>query len=90
MPRRMRATAVSIMALLATALTMGAEASHTCAGTVVQAGDFYVEYRDSDGVWIYQETNLVSGLQRGGKSLAGSVDDCREHPEPYTPDKLIF
>lgn len=91
MTRRFRASVVAVVAVVATALTFAASASDTCGGTVTAAGGFYVEYRNEGGIWIYQESNLVSGLQRGGKAMVGgSVDTCTEHPGPYTPDKLIF
>jgi hypothetical protein len=66
-----------------------------CNGTVTQqdtpAGTFYVDDRgvDGAGVWIYQESNGIAGLQSGGESsVLGDldVDDCTHE----TPDTLIF
>lgn len=57
-------------------------------------GTVYVDDRDvtGNGVWIYQESNGQSGLQRGGSAggdgtYLGVVDPCAESS---TPDTLVL
>lgn len=67
----------------------------------VTAGDvtFYVEVREVLGdahiysIWIYQETNGLAGLQRGGTSpyFPDDSDPCNDPlPPGYSPDTIIF
>ena len=60
----------------------------------VGSGDatVYVDIRDTGGsIWIYQESNHVPGLQRGGSAPLSDDSNCAEWWNPdYVPDTLIF
>jgi hypothetical protein len=85
------------LVLLAFAANGGA--GHGCNGLVTEAGPFYIDDRDIQvgGIWIYQESNGVPGLQSGGAGpaepafaaaggLLSSVDTCSH----ANPDTLLF
>lgn len=90
--------ALALTALLVALGTAGtSQAALECNGAITEvatpAGTFYVDDRgvDTAGVWVYQETNGVAGLQSGGQSLIlgdMDVDDCTD-PDGPTPDQLI-
>lgn len=57
------------------------------------AGTYYVDDRNyllGNGLWIYVETNLHPGLQRGGQSfvIPDDVETCDDGDSP--PDQLVF
>lgn len=89
---------IAAMAVLTGALFAPA-ASHAaaCNGSVTTVGDLYVDDRgaDTDGVWVYQESNGIAGLQSGGNSAvlgANDADACYELDEQgkkIAPDTLI-
>lgn len=65
------------------------------------AATFYIDDRNyllGNGFWIYQETNKVKFLQRGGKAVTGDPEICEDPagldpdalPEGYKPDQCIF
>lgn len=58
------------------------------------AATFYVDdrnYLDGNGVWVYQETNGVEHLQRGGASpiVPDDSEVCTDIGD-WEPDTLIF
>lgn len=57
------------------------------------AGTFYVDDRNyalAHGLWVYQETNYVDGLQRGGASDVIPDDSEICYDGVWPPDRLIF
>lgn len=88
---------VAIVALMFIPIHANALSTGPCSGnwpidqgrgiTTQSAGGmtFYVDNRGtSNGVWIYQESNGIKNLQRGGSSLFESdacVDDPLNHPD---------
>jgi hypothetical protein len=63
-------------------------------GIVDVGGRFYVDDRNyffGNGIWIYAESNDLSGLQRGGSSVLVPGDDeiCTDD-SPNGPDTLLF
>lgn len=92
----------AVLALAALVVVVGSmglgQAELECNGAITAvetpAGTLYIDDRgvDSDGVWIYQESNGVEGLQSGGQSAIlgdADVDDCTD-PEGPTPDTLLI
>ena len=58
------------------------------------AGTYYVDDRNAvvgNGVWVYEETNSITFLQRGGASDSFPDDPeiCVDDPE-VIPDRLVF
>ncbi|MFA5862313.1 MAG: hypothetical protein WDA16_11530 [Candidatus Thermoplasmatota archaeon] len=54
---------------------------------------YYVDVRAADpfNVWIYEETNTMADLQRGGSSsLMGTDHDSCVDVRGITPDQLIY
>lgn len=48
-----------------------------------------VVVREGSGVWIYEESNDIPGLQRGGNAaLTGDAETCETRD--VTPDRLLF
>lgn len=88
-------------ALVALVLALGSMSSSQaaeCNGTITPietpAATLYVDDRgvDTNGVWIYQESNGEPGLQSGGQSaILGDldVDDCDGTSEGGSPDTLL-
>ncbi len=69
--------------------------------SVITVGDIYIEDRDGAGVpgsglivgggtWVYQESNGLPGLQRGGSSAIGEEDSVNDETCGAMPDTLIF
>lgn len=63
----------------------------TAAGGVHQAGPMYVDIRSPTSVWIYEESNGIDGLQRGGYSIlpGGDRDTCVDNRD-IKADSLIY
>lgn len=57
-------------------------------GRVAQGG-YYVETRANNDVWVYEESNGVPDLQRGGANGFGDKDRCVDDPL-VTPDEIVF
>jgi hypothetical protein len=87
----------TLLALAVSPFVVPAGANHSanCVGNVTTVASpdgsvvLYVDDRDlvnGNGLWIYQESNGVEGLQQGGESLLGDRDSC-QHADP---DTLIF
>lgn len=65
-------------------------------------GPFYADIRDLASeylifsLWLYQESNLKDGLQRGGRSMVPDTEGtdgnetCQEARPPLKPDNAIF
>lgn len=58
------------------------------------AGTFYVDDRNyvlGNGIWIYQESNTIDHLQRGGASpyVPDDAEICTDTGD-FEPDTLIF
>lgn len=55
------------------------------------AGTFYVDHRNALtlSVWVYQESNTIRGLQRGGTNAIGDTDPCKDVGD-WVPDTLLF
>lgn len=75
----------------------GASAQYySCQSTqTVEAGGVYIDIRGpADGsVWIYQESNGIAGLQKGGTSDLSDDSSCAEFDaagNQIPPDTLIF
>lgn len=83
---------VLTLAIIASAFAMTpASADCEVVGKQLAAGGFYVEVRDGGGsVWLYEESNGLEGLQRGGSSwiLSDDNDTCNDIPDGFVPDKL--
>lgn len=50
--------------------------------------DYYVEHRANHDVWVYEETNGVDALQRGGQNGFGDRDHCVDDPL-LVPDRIV-
>lgn len=60
-----------------------------CNGAITDIGGVaYVDDRDitDGGIWVYEESNGVAGLQSGGTSPLGDADPCQHE----NPDTLLF
>lgn len=81
-----------LLALLALAFPGASGAAEDCklgpAGRVAQGG-YYVEQRANNDVWVYQETNGLNDLQRGGRSDFGDKDRCVDDPL-VVPDRIVL
>jgi hypothetical protein len=89
-----------LVALVALALTpLVADAGHSigpCGGgtgnhtiTISPVTVLYLDDRGTqNATWLYQESNSVTGLQRGGHSLL-RTDHCIDDPTG-TPDTLLI
>jgi hypothetical protein len=93
--RQLRPTIVAA-AIIAAAVPMSSPAAPPpeCSGTVTEAGGFYVDVRDPAelSIWIYQESNGIAGLQRGGVSDISDDSSCAEFDSAGNqtpPDTLI-
>ncbi len=55
-------------------------------------GTFYVDHRGGDEVWLYQESNGMPGLQRGGyQALVGTQLDWQDPcNDGVTPDTMLY
>lgn len=67
---------------------------HLALGVVSIAGWFYIDDRNyvfGNGIWVYEESNGLSWLQRGGGSSWPPEDRefCIDDPD-VLPDHLIF
>lgn len=95
----MKSVLVSLVlaALLAPLFPASAEPVGRCGGglgifTVPAgpAGTYYVDERGlSNSVWVYQESNTIRGLQRGGTNPIGDRDICTDVGD-WVPDRLLF
>ena len=58
---------------------------------VTPVGTFYLDYRGEDSIWLYEETNGVEGLQRGGAHpvFGADWDECNDQ-HPNGNDTVIF
>jgi hypothetical protein len=67
-----------------------------CEGDATEAAGIYVDVRGdvTDGdIWIYQESNGIDGLQRGGVGELSDDTECTTYDaegNPIPPDTLIF
>lgn len=86
----MRTLLLVLLALPLTAIVPTANAGPCDAGALPRqtAGGYYVDSRP-DGIWIYQETNGLSGLQRGSRNVLGDRDPCVDDPT-VVPDRAIL
>lgn len=80
------------VASVAAPVTPAGATESPCDGTIIATpdGNFYIEDRgfpDGWGLWVYQESNGVRGLQRGGTSMFEYSDPCNESTNP---DTLIY
>ena len=73
--------------------------SHSCTSLILQpVADHYLDVRDDNlapnigNIWIYQETNGIEGLQKGGAGDEGceEYDESTDPPTPIPPDTVIF
>jgi hypothetical protein len=72
--------------------------AQVCDGTVVSVGPFYVDVRNAPSVderdtRIYEESNGIAALQRGGVGLISDDSSCAEFDSEgnqVPPDTLIF
>lgn len=97
--KRLAALAMAALAPITVAMTPGHAAPSRCSGALVEAGGFYVVVESSDSnpldLWIYQESNGIPGLQRGGSSNISNYSDeqCQQFDsdgQPLPPDTLVF
>jgi len=84
--------ALVLLALLLPLVASPAVGADPCAlgaGGRVKQANHYVEHRANHDVWIYEETNGIDGLQRGGKNGFGDKDLCVDDPL-VIPDRIVF
>lgn len=81
--------ALVLLAFSFPAATGAAEDCKLGTGGRVAQGGYYVEHRANNHVWIYQETNGLNDLQRGGRNDFGDKDRCVDDPL-VVPDRLVL
>lgn len=54
-----------------------------------KVSDYYVEHRADNDVWVYEETNGIPNLQRGGTNDFGDRDRCVDDPL-VVPDAIFL
>lgn len=90
----MRAPVLSLLLLLPLVLAVPAHAGDPCARLTENThasvgGSFYVEVRSNGDAWLYQETNGILQLQRGGTNVLAQTDGCVDDVH-VTPDRAIL